>query len=449
MISRRRFLQWSGAALALAPFARALADATSQGAADEFFVFIHAAGGWDVTLWADPRNEKKGIIEPASTENTDTAPIRRWKDQALEGGAASFALVTAPGSRLVFGPGIGNLLDHHDRLCVVNGLAMNTVSHPDGTCYSATGRHLQGGRSVQSSINTALASELGAAQTLPSVSVQFPSFYAGEGLDRRAVPLVVERIGSIGRTLARSALYESADDRAAVTAVLSDEARQLAERSAYPGALDGMALQYGALRRMLTPEMQDLLSENRLRTLYPRFNYKGRFHGPTCVNAAFAVEAMKRNVVRCVSFALGGFDTHAINYRQQALVQQDVFDLVATLIETLDVTPHPTHPTEMLSEHTHILVVSDFCRTPQINIGGGRDHYPNNSALVVSPRFRGDFVFGRSDPGQLLPSEAKQFADGARPIEPPDLLATFLSAFGIAPRKYLRDGEVVPELLRV
>jgi uncharacterized protein (DUF1501 family) len=95
-----------------------------------------------------------------------------------------------------------------------------------------------------------------------------------------------------------------------------------------------------------------------------------------------------------------------------------------------------------------VLVVSDFCRTPGINLAGGRDHYPNNSALVISPRFRGGVVLGRTDPEQLLPVDARTFADGARPIAPPDLLATFVHAFGIEPRRYLRDGEVVPELLR-
>jgi hypothetical protein len=93
-------------------------------------------------------------------------------------------------------------------------------------------------------------------------------------------------------------------------------------------------------------------------------------------------------------------------------------------------------------------VFSDFCRTPQINLAGGRDHYPNNSALVVSPRFHGGLRFGRTDGEQLLPAPAKTFADGPRAIAPPDLLATFAAAFGVEPARYLRDGEVVRELLR-
>jgi hypothetical protein len=325
---------------------------------------------------------------------------------------------------------------------------MNTVSHPDGTAFSATGRHLSGARSPQASINTVLANELGLTQALPSLSVNFPSSFAGEHLDRRAAPLQVERIGAISRTLARSNAWDSTEDRQAVTALLSEEAQHLAGQAAYPDVLDGMGLQLGGLGRMLAGDLQDVFNEGRLKGLHPEFAYKARFHGQGCVTAAFAVEAMRRNLVRCVSFAAGGFDTHNNNYRFQAEIQEELFELVAALVRALDAAPHPTRDGAKLSDRTHILVFSDFCRTPQINIGGGRDHYPNNSALVISPRFRGGFQFGKSDPEQLLPLPAKKFSDGERPITPPDLLATFLAAFAVDPRRYLRDGEPVPELLR-
>ena len=94
------------------------------------------------------------------------------------------------------------------------------------------------------------------------------------------------------------------------------------------------------------------------------------------------------------------------------------------------------------------MVVSEFCRTPQINLAMGRDHYPNNSALVVSPRFKTNFAFGKTDHDQLLPMPARRFVDGERAVAPPDLLATMLGAFEIDPRKYMRDGEIVKELLK-
>ena len=451
--SRRTFLKVLGAGAAAAftglPSLDAMGDVSSATGPTEFFVFIIALGGWDVTLWADPRNELRGIVHPASTENTDTGQVKRWVDAPLGDGAfKTFELVRPKGSSHAFGPGIGDLADMADRITVVNGLAMNTVAHPDGQVFSTTGRHPNGGRVASSSIDTMLSNELGREQLFPTVSVRFPSSYVGDNLDRRVVPLAIDDVGSISRTLSRSGLYDAGPERDRVTALLSEEAHDLAKRSTYPDVLDGMDLQYQSLSRMLSSNLQDVFSAGGLRKAHPEFDYKARFAGGPSVNVAFALEAMKRNVVRCVSFAIGGFDTHNTNYRTQAQLQQETFGLIAALVRSLDAAPHPTHPGAKLSEHTHILVVSDFCRTPQINLALGRDHYPNNSALVVSPRFRGNFAFGRTDVEQLLPQPAKKFADGSRAIAPPDLLATFLSAFGVDPRKYMRDGEVVPELLR-
>ena len=167
------------------------------------------------------------------------------------------------------------------------------------------------------------------------------------------------------------------------------------------------------------------------------------------MNAAFAIEAMKRNVVRCVSFAIGGFDTHDNNYRTHAQLQQETFDLVAALVRSLDATPHPHEARRKALATTRTSSWSATSAGRRRSTSRmGRDHYPNNSALVVSPRFRANFVFGKTDADQLLPRAAKKFVDGERAIAPPDLLATFLSAFGIEPRKYMRDGEVVRELLR-
>jgi hypothetical protein len=451
MPTRRTFLKVlaGGAVTAFAglPPRRSLADAAAANEA-EFFVFVIAAGGWDVTLWADPRNEIRGIVHPASTGNTDTSQLKRWVDLPLPDGEKSFQLVRPKGSSLVFGPGIGDLADVPDRLTVVNGLAMNTVAHPDGQVFSATGRHPTGGRVAASSIDTVLSNELGRDQLLPTVSIRFPSSYVGDNLDRRVVPLAIDDVGGIARTVSRSALYDSGPERDLVTAMLSQEAQDLAKRSTYPDVLDGLGLQYDGLRRMLGSNLQEVFSTAGLQKAHPEFNYKSRFAGGPAVNAAFAVEAMKRNLIRCVSFAIGGFDTHGTNYRSQAQLQQETFDLVFSLIKSLDATPHPLKPSTKLSEHTHILIVSDFCRTPQINLGMGRDHYPNNSALVVSPRFKQNFAYGKTDADQVLPAPVKTFTDGERAIAPPDLLATFVSAFGIDPRKYMRDGEIVKELLK-
>jgi len=428
-------LAGGAAAVALHPLLRA---AGSQ--PDDFFIFIHAAGGWDVTLWSDPRTERKGIIEPATTASIDVAGLRHWKTT----GDSFEPLVV---KSLVLGPAIGDLLDLADRLTVINGIAMNTVSHADGTAYSCTGRHRTGGTLPESSIDVLIANERGVAQMMPDVSIRFPSAFIGTRLDRRAVPLRIADVGALTNSFERSTDYLYDADRTEITALLSDEATTLAKTSTHPATYEQVASQQQSLGLLLKGDFTRTFQRKQLEQAYPQFNYKGRFYGGQAVVAGFAIEAIKRNLVRCVSFSLGQLDTHTANYRLHAHTLQELFDLVAGIVKLLDVTPHPTSPTTKLSERTHILVVSEFCRTPQINLNGGRDHYPNNSALVISPRFRAGRSFGKTDPDQLLALDFGKFTDGTRPIAPPDLLATFLGAFAIDPRRYMRDGEVVKALL--
>lgn len=445
MLSRRDLLKiFAGGAAALAT--RPMWAVAKAAHADDFFIFIHAAGGWDVTLWADPRNERKGLVEPGSTGNLDPGGVKLWKYAPLDAELRSFEPLVHNNLRL--GPGIGDLWDLRDRLTIVNGLAMNTVSHDDGTTFSCTGRHRTGGTLPESSIDVLVANELGTTQLMPDIAVKFPSVYVGERLDRRAIPVRVNTVDAITKSFSRSTEYLDATDRLAITTVLTDEARDLAKASTFPQTYEQLANQHSALPPLLTGDFTQAFNTKQLQTAYPQFNYMTRSQGIAAVNAAFAVEAIKRNVVRCVSFGLGGLDTHLANYRQHLRTQADLFGIIAALVKVLDATPHPTRAGANLGQHTHLLVVSEFCRTPQINPAGGRDHYPNNSALVISPRVKPG-TFGSTDLEQLLPrAYATPFAGGVRrPLAPPDLLATYLGAFGIDPRKYMRDGEIVKDMI--
>jgi hypothetical protein len=436
-MKRRDALKWiaGSAACALAPQIVAASDVP-----DEFFIFIHAGGGWDVTLWADPRNERRGLIDPATSANTDIGGLERWKPAG-----ASFEIMTSS-SGMRLGPAVGKLHDLRDRLTIINGIAMNTVSHEDGVTYSTTGRHRTGGAVAESSIDVVVANELGAGQLMPVIAVRFPSALVGDRLDRRVVPLRVSGVDAITAPFVRSTAYLDGTDRDAIVAVLTEEARSLAAGSTHPAVYEQLASQYQALPPLLGGDFVRAFGTPKLRSSYPEFEYQGRL-GEQPVAAAFAIEAFKRNIARCMGFGFGGFDTHTSNHRQHALLLQEMFNVIAALIKVLDATPHPTRPTARLSEHTHILVLSEFCRTPQFNPNGGRDHYPNNSALMISPRLRAGRTFGRTDEEQLLPATTPDLFGGQRPVAPPDVLATFLAAMGIDARRYMRDGEVMRALL--
>lgn len=391
-MDRRMFLQVCGGvgASAIEGAARLAAAAPAAGAGpvrtpSALCILIHVSGGWDVTLSLDPRNARAGATEPASTRTLDTAGLRRWVSRStpVDGRWAasgfSFELVRAEDGRsqLVFGPAIGDLLRHSPRLTVVNGIAMDTVSHQDGAAYAVTGRHLVGHTPAVSSVDAVIAETLGG----PLVSLDFPSFHMAPG---------------------------------------------------------------GAVRRHVNqPEVLGGLDPARLlAAAYPRFRDDGR---GSAARAATAVELLRQGAARCVSFACGGFDTHFADYRRQGLLQQDLFDLLATLLDYLDGLPHPGRPGR-LSDHTHVLVVSDFCRAPGFNASLGRDHHPTGSALIVSPRVRGGARFGETDGEHLLPLPYP-FKNGPRPITPVDVLATFVMAVGAAPQGGIQEGEVMRELL--
>ena len=46
-----------------------------------------------------------------------------------------------------------------------------------------------------------------------------------------------------------------------------------------------------------------------LQAAYPTLDYKAKNIGAGALGGAFAIEAMKRNLIRCLGFSLGGLDT--------------------------------------------------------------------------------------------------------------------------------------------
>ena len=104
-----------------------------------------------------------------------------------------------------------------------------------------------------------------------------------------------------------------------------------------------------------------------------------------------------------------------------------------------------------LLDETLIVVMGEFGRTPKLNTGGGRDHWPRVfSVLLAGGGIRGGQVIGASDAVGESPAE--------RPVTPSDLAATIYTLLGIDPAHELRtpdgrpvrvngDGRVVDELI--
>lgn len=103
-----------------------------------------------------------------------------------------------------------------------------------------------------------------------------------------------------------------------------------------------------------------------------------------------------------------------------------------------------------LLDRTLVINTGEFGRTPKINGGAGRDHWPNVYSLVMAGGgLQGGRVYGESD------SRGAEVL--SQPVSPADVLSTMYHILGVAPDVELRDrldrpiqlsdGRVLSELL--
>lgn len=114
-----------------------------------------------------------------------------------------------------------------------------------------------------------------------------------------------------------------------------------------------------------------------------------------------------------------GWDTHQQNFPTIKNTLAPPLDQgLSALLDDLDA--------RGLLEHTLIVMMGEFGRTPKINPNAGRDHHGRaNCALLAGAGTPGGLVLGRTD--------AKGDSPVDRPVTPADLAATLYQALGIDP----------------
>lgn len=132
--------------------------------------------------------------------------------------------------------------------------------------------------------------------------------------------------------------------------------------------------------------------------------------------------------VRFVQVNRGGFDTHSNNFpamrNHGAAMDPGLSSLIADLAES-----------GMLKK-TLVIMLSEFGRTPKINMNSGRDHWPNVfSCFMAGGGVKGGTVIGTSDKDGYEPDQ--------NPVKVADLHASVCHALGIDP-----DKEVITPLQR-
>jgi uncharacterized protein (DUF1501 family) len=417
--------------------------ARAAGPNERFYVFAYFSGGWDVLLGLDPR-------DPARF-NSETAP-----DTRIEPGYELIAEIVEPLVRptaeLTLGPFIGDLANHADRLAVVRGMSMETLTHEVGRRRFLTGKPPSGLQARGSSGATWLASHFGVDDPIPNLSIRVEQYNIDQPNYASAL-----RVGNATDMLDLLRPADPALDEASAAAVAEllhdesecDRARHSAMlRAAKSGKERVTSLiegNYASLFdfRAMTPEMEAIRA---------RYGITTDLAGSEA-QAAIAAQALINGVSRCVSIeATSGLDTHFNDWAtNQGPRQRRGFNAIARLVEHLAEAPYGDTGESML-DRTTIVGFSEFMRTPLINDRGGRDHHLTNSCFLLGGKIKGNTAIGASSDVAMSPQKVDLASGrvdlGGEVIRPEHILRTLMVDAGIETDEADLRVEPIAALLR-
>jgi uncharacterized protein (DUF1501 family) len=361
---------------------------------------------------------------PSQTDTFDMKPGH------ANGGTFKEIETTASGLR--FSEHLPRLAAQAQHLAVLRGLSTREGDHGRGTYLMRTGRSPEGDLRYPT-LGSLVSKELGTDDVaLPNyVSVNpFLGFdaaaydagflgprHASLAVKPRDAQAIATGFAELGVDNLGPPASIAPRHAAARLALLADlQARMLAEHPEGPTRSHHTTIER-AIRLMSSEagKVFDLTGEPQA----VREKYGPGTFGQGCLLARRLIE----QGVAFVEVSLGDFgrwDTHNDNF---TTVQQLSAELDAgwgSLMEDL--------AERGLLESTTILWMGEFGRTPQINSGAGRDHYPNAwTAVLAGGGIQGGQAYGRTSADGMTVEEGQ--------IDVGDLLATLCAALGIDPRR--------------
>lgn len=411
-LNRRRFLQGTAAAgTGLSMFGglnafNALAQTAPNNDKDIHYVFAYFSGGWDILLGLDPR-------DPAQFNSGNMSQTRIQPGYDLLDGTDGQLVQTASG--LTFGPHIGLLAGHHDKIAVVRGMSMETLTHEAGRRRFLTGKPPSGLLARGSSAATWLASMHGAGQAIPNLSVRVESYNVDQpnyatALRTQGVPDLIRALRPSEPALGRRQSVQL-DQLLSTVAQCPTSRKSRALRKAQEARKQANEMTMTQLDRLFdfqanNPEMEQLRSE---------FAIPGGTAGLQSPQAqtAMAAQAIMNGISRAVSIqATSGLDTHFNDWARDQGPRQEVgFDAIARLVTKLESSQYKNSSDSWL-DHTVIVGFSEFSRTPMLNVRGGRDHSLSAACFVLGAGIQGGISVGASSNRGMEP-QAMNLKTGA------------------------------------
>ncbi len=312
------------------------------GSGDHFFVLLRTFGGMDCTLGLDP------WVMPSGADEQDMYIEYRPDDIKVVKG-------------LKLGPAASSLAAHADSVLIVNGIQMRRdAGHDVDNLYSASGAG--DGKSATVPIELALALGTG----------PFGVVASGQ-------PYLAGKAVSLSTT--------------------QDLQQANAEGSLIDFIQQRMQLQLEEAGTAWEKAQADLLrgkdATTKFISMLNTFQAQGAVSAEQVVAAAFASGgACQAQIDVPIDGGPLALDTHINHPGNHIKVQTKVWDYVASVIQLFKSLPYAQGS---LYDATTFMVMTEFSRTPALNVAKGKDHNPfTNSFLLAGRGINGGTVVGAS-----------------------------------------------------
>jgi hypothetical protein len=354
----------------------AAADPAKKPAKAQSVIHIYLQGGFAHMDSFDPKpdapSEYRGILKPIET--------------------------AVPGIR--FSEHLANTAKVADKLTVVRSMSHTEVDHSRGEHSMFTG-YRPSPALVYPSLGSVVAKEYGPRKDLPpyvAVPTTGSQFLGNGYLSNAYGPFSLgadpARPGFAVRDLS---LPKGVDekrfaDRREWKSLVDDHFAQT-DKSDAPATMDSFYQRaYGLLGSPTAREAFTLKGESEAtKLLYGMAGNTGPLAFRATAGARFLIaRRLVEAGARFVTVTFGAWDTHAYHYKGIEVQMPDLDRALAGLIADL--------AQRGLLDSTLVVVNSEFGRTPKINAGGGRDHWPRVFSIVMAGGgVKKGHVYGSSD----------------------------------------------------
>ena len=372
-LSRRQFLAGT---MALAASVRSDIGFGQEFYRGPYLIRIHAGGGWDLSLYCDPKVNQPGEV-----------PITDWSNEADVLWAGNLPVAPIANNAATF-----DRLGH--QILVINGVDTQTNAHQTGERHTWTGAANEGRPSITALFAAARAPDQ------PLALTSFGGFSATAGLVRPSqTPAYGLKRLTQQRDASESELLERF--RARGLDLLTESERNspwLRHRTREYMLSHTSKEKLGALHELLPDELEQS---------------EGVYKGESALKAQLQASllAFKAGVAASAECSAGGnWDSHGEGEHSQISFIQALnngLTYVWDLADSLEI-----------ADQLIVVVSSDFGRTPYYNSSGGKDHWPINSYLIMADDpIWGGRVVGHTDEAQnaskISPSTLKVSSTGS------------------------------------